>query len=566
MEIFEQYLQVMLNKYAENPKQNWRSKDAALYLVTSLVSRGATQKKGVTQTSQLVSIPQFCQQHILPELQQSDVNNLPVIKADAIKYVMTFRTVLPKEAVISTIPYLIKHILSESAVVHTYAACTIEKILVMKENNLCIVNASHLEPFAGELLTNLFALLDRPVSEENEYVMKAIMRTFSTLQDKVIPFLAGGLPKITAKVEMVAKNPSRPHFNHYLFETLSLSIKIVCNANSSAVSSFEEVLFPIFQAILQQDIQEFIPYVFQLLSLLMEYSGPGNISAAYMGLLPCLLVPVLWERPANISPLVRLLSAFSIVAAPEIIAQDKLAGFLGVFQKLIASKANDHEGFNLMRSIIQYFPMEALLPYHKQVFFLLFQRLSSSKTTKFVINLLTFFSLFAIRYSPQQLVTTVDDIQSQMFGMVLEKLFIAEMQKVYGTVEKKIVSCGVTKLLCECPEVSNGQYKKYWVPLLEALISFFEMPTDVTALPDDHFIEIDDTPTFQAVNAKLNFASNKSADPLQGINEPRLFLSQSLANLANSQPGHLQPLIDTSNQQTQTILKNYFAKFGIHVI
>ncbi|KAK9881974.1 hypothetical protein WA026_018163 [Henosepilachna vigintioctopunctata] len=89
MEIFEQYLQVMLNKYAENPKQNWRSKDAALYLVTSLVSRGATQKKGVTQTSQLVSIPQFCQQHILPELQQSDVNNLPVIKADAIKYVMT---------------------------------------------------------------------------------------------------------------------------------------------------------------------------------------------------------------------------------------------------------------------------------------------------------------------------------------------------------------------------------------------------------------------------------------------------------------------------------------------
>lgn len=32
-------------------------------------------------------------------------------------------------------------------------------------------------------------------------------------------------------------------------------------------------------------------------------------------------------------------------------------GFLGVFQKLIASKTNDHEGFHLMQSIIQYFPM-----------------------------------------------------------------------------------------------------------------------------------------------------------------------------------------------------------------
>lgn len=62
----------MIGKYNENRKENWKSKDAALYLVTSLVSRGATQKKGVTQTSQLVSIPQFCQQHILPELQQAN--------------------------------------------------------------------------------------------------------------------------------------------------------------------------------------------------------------------------------------------------------------------------------------------------------------------------------------------------------------------------------------------------------------------------------------------------------------------------------------------------------------
>lgn len=53
----------------------------------------------------------------------------------------------------------------------------------------------------------------------------AIMRTFSTLQEKIMPFLAVALPKLTGKVEQVAKNPSRPHFNHYLFETLSLAIR-----------------------------------------------------------------------------------------------------------------------------------------------------------------------------------------------------------------------------------------------------------------------------------------------------------------------------------------------------
>lgn len=62
----------MLEKYASNPVQNWKAKDAALYLVTSLASRGATQKHGVTSTSELVSIPQFYKQHVAPELERPD--------------------------------------------------------------------------------------------------------------------------------------------------------------------------------------------------------------------------------------------------------------------------------------------------------------------------------------------------------------------------------------------------------------------------------------------------------------------------------------------------------------
>lgn len=56
----------------------------------------------------------------------------------------------------------------------------------------------------------------------------------------------------------------------------------------------------------------------------MELTPTGAIPEPYMQLLPCLLAPVLWDRPANISPLVRLLSAFATQAAPQIVAQDKL--------------------------------------------------------------------------------------------------------------------------------------------------------------------------------------------------------------------------------------------------
>ncbi|KAK5647359.1 hypothetical protein RI129_002251 [Pyrocoelia pectoralis] len=569
MNIFGQYLQVMLTKYSENPIQNWRSKDAAVYLVTSLVSRGATQKHGVTQTSQLVSIPQFCQQHILTELDRSNVDELPVVKADAIKYVMTFRSVLPRDIVVGTLPQLIRHLTGESAVVHTYAACTIEKILVMRDknrNNISIVRGEELAPLAGDLLSNLFSTLEKPVSEENEYVMKAVMRSFSTLQDRVLPYLSAILPKLTEKLQQVAKNPSKPHFNHFLFETFSLSIRIVCRSNSTAVTSFEDILFPIFQNILQQDIQEFIPYVFQLLSLLMELTPTGSIPESYLQLLPCLLAPVLWERPANISPLVRLLCAFLTQAAPQVIAQDKLVGLLGVFQKLIASKANDHEGFYLMQNIIQYVPIEALTPYHKQIFFLLFQRLSSSKTTKYVIGTIVFFSLYVIKFSANELVSTIDGIQAQMFGMVLEKLFLADLQKVSGGIERKIVACGVIKLLCDCPEMYTGSYQKYWAPLLQCLINFFEGQIDESTFPDDEFVEVDDTPTFQTMTAKLSFANNNKSDPLQGVSEPREFLVQNLATLGNSRPGFLPTLINNINKQSQMYLQTYLSKFSVQLV
>lgn len=357
-EIFGQYLQVLLAKYAENPTQNWRAKDTAIYLVTSLASRGGTQKLGVTQTSQLVPLPQFCCDQVIPELDRPNINELPVLKADALKFVMTFRTMLGPQAMITCLPKLVRHLPAESVVVHSYAACAIERILQMRgaDNNLA-VTLDHLQPIAGDLLNGLFAVLNNQRSSENEYVMKAMMRSFSILQSASIPFMGVALPRLTEILETVSKNPSRPHFNHYLFETLALAIQIVCKAQPDAVTSFEEALFPIFQYILQQDVAEFMPYVFQMLSLLLDVRNTtSNIPDAYWQLFPCLLAPTLWDRSGNVTPLIKLLCAFIRQGSPQIAAMDKLKPVLGIFQKMIASKANDHEGFFLIQNLLQFYP------------------------------------------------------------------------------------------------------------------------------------------------------------------------------------------------------------------
>lgn len=97
----------------------------------------------------------------------------------------------------------------------------------------------------------------------------------------------------------------------------------------NAVSSFEEALFPVFQGILQQEVLEFMPYVFQMLSLLLETrEGTGPIPDPYWALFPCLLVPSLWEHTSNITPLIRLLCAFIRQGSAQIASMDKLVSSL----------------------------------------------------------------------------------------------------------------------------------------------------------------------------------------------------------------------------------------------
>lgn len=396
------------------------------------------------------------------------------------------------------------------------------------------------------------SVLDKQGSEENEYVMKGIMRSLSALQEAAIPYLADLVPKLTHKLKAVAKNPSKPHFNHYLFETLVLSIRIVCKQNPGAVQMFEAALFPIFHEMLVQDVQEFMPYVFQILSLLLELHERGQISEMYVELYPFLLSPILWERTGNIHPLVRLLRAFIMKCEPtQMESMLKIQGLLGVFQKLIASKANDHEGFLLMQSLIEFCPNELLNPFMKQVFILLFQRLSSSKTTKYVKGLITFFCFYAINYGANSLIQMIDGIQPQMFGMVLEKVVLTDVQKVSGPVERKIAAVGITKLLCEAPAMLEQPYAQFWCPLLKSIISIFELPQDDTTQPEDNFADMEDLQGYEVAYSQLSFASKTTYDPLQGIGDARCHLAQSLSQLCATAPGKIPSVLSSGLSEVE---------------
>ncbi|VVC32399.1 Hypothetical protein CINCED_3A009409 [Cinara cedri] len=568
MSSFGLYVKLMLEQYTADQK-NWRSKDAALFLVTTLASRGSTQRQGTTKVSELVNLEEFTNLHVLPELTNSNINGMPVMKADAIKYIVTFRSVLPSQVVVSTLPALTGLLEAESVVVRIYAAAAIDKILLLKQSDAKtpMVTVDTLSPFSEQLIKSLFGVLTKHGSEENSHTMKAIMRTFFTLNQQIIPLLAELLPILTDKLMIVARNPSQPEFNHYLFETISFCVKLVCELTPEGISSFEGVLFPIFQIILQQDIMEFMPYTFQLLAQLLEFHSPGNVGETYRILYPFLLTPGLWEKTSNIHPLVRLLRSYVRKTSPENFEKSlNINGLLGVFQKLIASKSQDQEGFRLLKTIIENCPIEVLQPQIKNIYVLLFQRLSSSKTTKFIRELIVFIFFCVIKYGASYMVDLIDSIQNGMFGMLLEKIILPDVQKVTGNINKKVTAVGIIKIITETSKLFDGPYTLFWSLLLQSVVCLFELPEDETVYSEDILLPNDTDSSYEAGYSKLAFASEIEHDPLQGM-EAKVFLAQSLNKLMGQMPGRFPIIISQGlTEERRAQIQNYLISLNVQIM
>lgn len=568
--IFSSYVTALLQESATDPKKNWRQKDVALFLVTTLASKGQTKKHGTTKASELIDITQFYESTILPDLSDADVNNLPVIKADAIRYIQTFRQQLSKDTILQAFPHLIRHLRSEVPVVNTYACHAIERLLTLKAtiqppSKETLLSNADLAPIAQTLVVNLMTLLE-PARGQNEYVVKALMRVCLVLQDSLEPFLDEMLAKLTELLGAISKNPAKPNFNHYLFETFGVLIRAAGTKNTANnIQKFEAHLFPIFNYVLEQDITEFIPYAFQLLSLMLELQS-GTVPQVYHELFPFLLMPVLWERPGYIPALTRLLQAYVEKTAESTVVQ-KIMPVLGVFQRLIASKSNDHYAFYILNSLTEHLPASILNEYIKQILYLLFQRLNSSKTTKLVKNMLVFLSLYAYKYTPVGLFELIDNLQPGMSSMVLEKLFVPDLQKVAGNLDRKICAVGVAKILSESPSLlSNEANLKIWASLLESLVCLFELPEDNTVADEDHFINVEENTGYQSSFNQLFSATRKQSDPFNGqVPDAKAYLAKQLSAVSNNVSFSITSLLSQLTIESQKHLQQYLSESSVQL-
>lgn len=482
---FASYVQSMLA-----PQVDWRNRDTAIYLVIALGWKSGTLMRGVTETSSLINVVDFFVKFVRPELVESAKNagNLasPILTADLIKYVISFRNQIPVDGCKDVLAVCGNLLGAREPVVRCYAAACMERILTMKvgiangNGNGASGNApikknprlmkGDIEPFLPSLLPAVVLVL-RDTSRPDEYMMRLVLRLSTFCKEGMGVHVDALLPVLVELFKAATANPANPLFNHYLFETFAALIRF--NATPQTIGSFEGHLVSPLCDVLVGDVTEFGPYVFQILSQLMSVHS-GQLPAQYATLMNPTLNPAMWDRRAYVGGMVQFICAYLPRNSKEVIRDHQLQATLGVFQKLIASKATDHYGLQVLSAVFETFDIETLKPFVTAIFNALMVRLSKAKTTKYVSNLMCSLSTFVLRFGAEVLREAFESFDPNVLSMLLKQVWLPDVVKIRNIGQRRLCSLALTEMTCNIAFCGKEPYLQMWPDMVMANIALME--------------------------------------------------------------------------------------------
>jgi len=526
--------QALMERYAANPRAEWAAKDAAVTLVIAIMQRGSTARDGCTVCKDVSAVADFLSRHVVPELSKPDLNEDPILKADAIKYIATFRVHIAPGVISGTVlPLLVRALEARSQVVHTYAAACIDGILAVREPNTTRFRygTETIGPHLETILMRLFTLVE--TRGDNEYLVKCVLRVIGVCREAIAPLVPALLAKLSTVLQRVLRNPANPAFNHTLFDCIAATVKFAAQAGISP-DVLEQALNPTFAHVLSQYIVEFMPYVFQIMAQMLTLRS--SVPAHYMTIFDGLLTPQLWEARANVPALVGLLEAYMAKGAVQVIAGDanKLSSLLGVFQRLLGFRSTEDASFELLQSIVSFCPYELLRPHLPSLVRLGLERLQQSQSIALAQAFVVFLAVLCGRAGPAAFEATMEQIAPGAALNIVRDVWIPAMGKARGAAARKAVAVGTTRLLCEWGTLAQQQ-PELWSKLLAAQVALLSehMTTgavDSDALALERMAEAGQSDEF----ARLFFARDGPPDLFPEVPASTKYFAPAIAGVARS--------------------------------
>lgn len=561
-ELTLQYIQHFMQEHTKDPAGNWQAKDTAIYLFCSIAATGAvTGAEGVKTTNPHVNIIEFFQQHVA-----QDLVNTPshiILQVDAIKFLYMFRSRLSREHWAQAFPLLVKHLGAENYVAHTYCSIAVERTLALNaEDSKPMVAREQVQPTANETLRQLFKLVTKDSAaekiQENEFLMRCIMRILVVIRDGALPFVDFLLTSFTNITRLIRHNPSNPRFYYYMFESIGAMVRFCAPQQPQKL---ENTLYEPFAAVLQEQVVEFMPYVFQLFAALLEANPSEGLSEFYTTLITPILNISLWEQRGNAPALTRLLSALIRRGSAVIVQNDQILPVLGVFQHLIASKSTEASAFDLLETCIESFPHDYLKAHYGQIFQLLLTRLMSSKTEQLSLRFVRLYHLMASKPASSGLgvdstAAIIETVQQGLYTNIYLNVILPETQKLSRPFDKKLAVVSFTKTLTDSQAFAT-RYTKGWGLTVEALLKLLINPP-LPPAQDDIIAEQDvEDSAFGVGFTALSTCKRPLQDPFPDVVDAKVWVEKHLADAAAANPSIAEFVQQRLSDETRNAFVRY---------
>jgi exportin-2 (importin alpha re-exporter) len=491
----------------------WQGRDSAIVLViamglktsasTAMAAGGGSAMQSGGELTNFVDLASFYDSHISAELTASETDPNAdsaaaayVVKADALRFVATFRHHLPETALASLIPHIAQFLQVSNEVVHTYAAHTIERILSLPAASGAGFRLAdeHLAPHVATVLQLLCGRLgsDRQL---NEYMVRCLAQVLRSTPQSSRPYTGDVMAVLGGVLTNVAKNPSNPLFSHYLFESIGFTLALAGD-DGNQCAAIEGLLWQPLFSILAEDTVELLPYALQILALLLDLHPAGSASRSpaapttaiptetssipdhFMSLYQPLCSPQLFEHKGNVPAAVRLITSFIRKDPVQLNNAGLTAPTLELAARLLQLRLQDHYGFELIGSIMVHYPRDVLDVQLPTIFRVLFDRMQARGTPKFARLLALFCTALLARHGAVYFESLLERIQPGMTVLVLQQIVLPVVAKVTGAFERKICAVGLSQAIQDSGALLNFNNGQLWASCVLQCLSLLHLEAE----------------------------------------------------------------------------------------
>lgn len=320
--------------------------------------------------------------------------------------------------------------------------------------------------------------------------------------------------------------------------------------------------------VLQGDVEEFTPYIFQLYAALIAAQPPGPLSQNFRDLVQPILTPSMWDSKGNVPALTLLLRTMLPRGAEQIAAANQTEALLLVFQKLVSMKAYETYAMDLIEAVVTTFPVTALSNYWGPMLQLMFTRLSNSRTENFAMRFVRFYHLVSALVDKglgaDFFIAEADRVQQDVFTPIYTSIILPNTQKLSRPFDRKTAVVSLTRTLADSQAFATRYSNRGWTITCQALLQLLINPP-LPPAADDNIIEDRDVDElgFGAAFTQLNTCKQPLKDPFPDVQDVKAWVGTTLREADQRHNGRIGTFVSTKlDQQGQTALQQVMAAQG----